>query len=77
VGVEPDFSGVDFPDALDEQFGRGLFQNNSGGAQFHRLHEFVFIVRSGENNHAGFVFSDLEALQRGQTVQAGHFQIQQ
>ena len=77
VGIQPDFSGVDFADALDEQFGRGLLQNDSGGAQLHRLDEFVLVVGSGENNHAGFVFGDLEALQRGQTVQAGHFQIQQ
>src|SRR4029434_8121607 len=63
-------------DTLDEQFGRGLLQYDSGGPQLHRLNEFVFVVGSGENNHASFVFGDLKALQRGQTVQAGHFQIQ-
>ena len=77
VGIEPDFAGVDFADALDEQFRRGLLQNNSGGPQLHRLDEFVFVVGSGENNHAGFVLGDLKALQRGQAVQAGHLQIQQ
>ena len=65
VGIEPDLSGVDLTDTLHEQFRCSLLQNNSGGSQLHRLDEFVFIVGSGENNHASFVSGHLKALQRG------------
>ena len=77
VGVQPDLAGVHFADALDQEFGRGLLQHDARGAELHRLHEFVLVVGRRENDHPGFVLGDLQPLQRGQPVQAGHFQIEQ
>ena len=77
VGIQPDLAGVDLADALDQQFRRGLLQDDSGGAQLHRLDEFVLIVGSGQHDHPGFVLRGLQPLQSGQTVQARHLQIEQ
>ena len=64
-------------DALDQQFGRGLFENNSGSSQLHGLDELVLVVGSGEHDDAGLVLGDLQALQGGEAVEAGHLQIEQ
>ena len=56
VRIEPDFSGVDLANTFDEQFGRGLLQNNSAGPQLHRLNELILIVGCGPENHARLVF---------------------
>jgi hypothetical protein len=77
VGVQPDFAGIDFADALDQQVRSALFQDDAGSAQLHGLHELVLVLRGGEHDDAGLVLAGLQPLQRGQTVEAGHFKVQQ
>ena len=66
-----------FADALDQQFGRGLFEHDPGGPELHRLDELVLIVGSGQHDDAGLVLGDLKPLQGGQAIQPGHFQVEQ
>ena len=48
VRIQPDFAGVHFADALDQQFRGGLLQHDAGRAQLHGLDEFVLVVRRGQ-----------------------------
>src|SRR5438477_44684 len=74
--IQPDLTGVDFADALDEQIRSGLLQDNPGGAQLHRLDEFILVVRSRQNNDASFVLRSLQPLQRTQAVEPRHLEVE-
>jgi hypothetical protein len=66
-----------FPDALDEQIRGALFQDDALRAQLHGLDEFVLILGGRQHDDPGLMLAVLDFLQRGQTVQAGHLEIQQ
>jgi hypothetical protein len=74
--IQPDLSRMHFANALDEQLGGGLLEYDSRRPELHRLHEFVLIVRSRQDDDTCLVLGDLQALQSGEPVEARHFQVE-
>ena len=77
VRVQPDFAAVNFADAFDDQFRRGLLQHDAGATELHGLHEFVLVFRGGQDDHARALVGLLQGLQSGKAVQIGHAEIEQ
>ena len=75
--VQPDFTGVDLADALNEQFRGRLLEYDTGSTQLHGLDELVLIVRRRQHNDPRLIFDGLQTLQGGQAVQPRHLEVQQ
>ena len=63
--------------ALDQQLRGGLFENNSRSAEPHGLNEFILVVRCGQHNDPSLVLDRLKPLQRAQTIQSRHLEVEQ
>jgi hypothetical protein len=68
---------VHFPDALDEKVGGGLLEDNPTGAELHCLYKLILVFRGGEYDDFGLRPGVLQFLESRQTIEAGHFQIEQ
>ena len=77
VRIEPDLAGMHLADALDEQLRGGLLENDARGPELHRLDKLVLVVGGGQHDHSGLVAGGLQPLQRGETVEPRHLQVEQ
>ena len=50
--VQPDFAGVDAMNAFNEQFGSGLLENDTAGAETHGAHHIAIVFGGRENYHS-------------------------
>jgi hypothetical protein len=63
--------------ALHQQLGGGLLEDDARAAEFHGLHEFVLVLGGGQHDDPGALACQLQALQDAEAVQTGHPQVEQ
>src|SRR5579864_3560508 len=75
--IEPDFSGVNTMDALDQQIRGGLFQHDAASAEAHGADYVAIVFGGGENNDARGESVEIDFFEDGEAVFIGHAQIEQ
>src|SRR5260370_40133030 len=75
--VEPDFSRVHAMNALDQEIGGGLLQDDAACAKAHGADHVAIIFGSGKNDDARGQGIEIDFLEDRQTVFVGHTKIEE
>ena len=75
--IEPDFAGVDAMNALDEQVGGGLLENDAAGAEAHGADHVAIVFGGGQDDDARGQRIEIDFFEDGQAVFIRHAEIEQ
>ncbi len=75
--IEPDFAGENAVNALYEQVGRGLFQNDTARSEAHRANNVAIIFSGCEYYNTRWQRVEIHFFENGKSVLVGHAQVEQ
>ena len=75
--IQPHFAGEHFTDALDQQFRRRAFLDDSGSPEAHGLKHLIPFLRRSQEDDLGIGVCRPQALQCNQPVLSRHTEIQE